>query len=408
MSAFSPIADVLEDIKSGKLIILVDDPDRENEGDFFIPAVCVTPETVNFMLLHGRGLLCVALDMQQAQRLGLSPMVPLHQNTESTKVNFAVSVNAKHGITSGISAFDRAQTIAVLARPDSRPEDITKPGHVFPLIADPGGLIARQGHTEAAVSLVALGGYPPAGVVCEILNDDGTMAKLPDLINIAQKFDLKIASIADLKAYIKSHPIIMSAQSSVVETATAQLPTTHGTFDIHVFRSIYDGFEHSALVFGNVGSVPVLTRVHSQCLTGDTLTSLRCDCNAQLHQSMELIKANGSGVILYLNQEGRGIGLSNKIKAYALQDQGYDTVEANHLLGLPTDARNYTVAADMLRDLGIGSIDLLTNNPEKEVQLRNLGVQIHAIVPLETLPNQANIDYLKTKKLKLGHRFTSI
>jgi 3,4-dihydroxy 2-butanone 4-phosphate synthase/GTP cyclohydrolase II len=403
MNAFSSIPEALEDIKAGKLIILVDDPDRENEGDFFIPAELATPEKVNFMLHHGRGLLCVAVDMRQAQRLGLSPMVPIHQNTESTKVNFAISVNARRDITSGISAFDRAKTIAVLADPKARPSDITKPGHVFPLIAQPGGLNARQGHTEAAVTLSTLGNYSPAGVVCEILNEDGTMAKLPDLIKLAKKFGLRIVSISDLKQYTKSHAIIMPAQNSVIRTANAQLPTTYGTFDMYVFRSMHDGFEHSALVLGDIHS-PMLTRVHSQCVTGDTFGSLLCDCGEQLHLSLQRIQDHGSGVLLYLNQEGRGIGLTAKIQAYAKQKAGLDTVEANLALGFAADERDYRVAADILRNLGITEIELLTNNPGKKSALEAYDIHVSRRVALEIEPTAYTHDYLVTKKQKLGHQ----
>jgi len=407
MTAFSSIPEALEDIAQGKLIILIDNPDRENEGDFFMSAEAATPEKVNFMLHNGRGLVCVALDMQQAQRLALSPMVPIHQNTESTGVNFTVSVNAKDGITSGVSAFDRAKTIQILASPDARPQDITKPGHVFPLIAHPGGLTARQGHTEAAVSLSKLSGYRPAGVVCEILNDDGTMAKLPDLIKIAEKFSLKLVSIADLQSYTKSHPITMPSQSSVVRTATAQLPTKYGTFNMHVFRSTHDGLEHSALVMGDVQQ-PMLTRVHSQCVTGDTFGSLLCDCGEQLHKSLELIAKRGSGILLYLNQEGRGIGLTAKILAYAKQKAGLDTVQANLALGFAADERNYEVAADMLHDLDINDIELLTNNPDKKSALQKYDIRVSKRLGLETKPNAYNRKYLSTKKQKLGHQLDQV
>jgi 3,4-dihydroxy 2-butanone 4-phosphate synthase/GTP cyclohydrolase II len=403
MSTFSSIPEALEDIKRGKLIILVDDPDRENEGDFFIPAELALPEKVNFMLHQGRGLLCVAVDMQQAQQLGLTPMVPLHQNTETTKVNFAISVNARQGITSGISAFDRAQTIAVLANPNARPEDITKPGHVFPLIAHMEGLAGRQGHTEAAVALSMLSGYRPAGVVCEILNDDGTMAKLPDLIKLAKKFGLRIVSISELKQYSDSHSTPLPVQSSVIRTATAELPTQYGTFDMHVFRSMHDGFEHSALVLGDIQQ-PMLTRVHSQCLTGDTFGSLLCDCGEQLHLSLQRIQEQGSGILLYLNQEGRGIGLTAKIQAYAKQKAGLDTVQANLALGFAADERDYRVAADILRAFGISEIELLTNNPDKKSALEMYGIHINKRVALETKPNSYNRNYLSTKKQKLGHQ----
>jgi 3,4-dihydroxy 2-butanone 4-phosphate synthase/GTP cyclohydrolase II len=403
MGTFSSIPEALEDIKQGKLIILVDNPNRENEGDFFMPAEIATPENVNFMLHNARGLLCVALDMKQAQQLALYPMVPLHQNTESTKVNFTISVNAKHDISSGVSAFDRAKTIAVLANPQSGPQDITKPGHVFPLIAHPGGLAARQGHTEAAVTLSSLGGYRPAGVVCEILNDNGTMAKLPDLIRLAKKFNLKLVSITDLQRYIKSHSIKTTPQNSVVQTAVAELPTKYGTFTMHVFRSAHDGFEHSALVFGDIHQ-PMLTRVHSQCLTGDTFGSLLCDCGEQLDTSLKLIAKRGSGILLYLNQEGRGIGLTAKIQAYAKQKAGLDTIQANVALGFAADERDYRVAADMLHYFNISDIELLTNNPDKKSALELYDIRVSKRIALETKPNSYNRKYLSTKKQKLGHQ----
>lgn len=403
MSTFSSIPEALSDIKSGKLIILIDNPDRENEGDFFMPAETATADKVNFMLSRGRGLVCVALDNKQAGRLALSPMVPLHLNTESTRVNFATSVNAKQGIGSGVSAFDRAETIRVLANPAATPADITKPGHIFPLIAHPGGLMARQGHTEAAVTLSRLSGYQPAGVICEILREDGKMARLPDLIKIAKELQVRLVSIADLQQYVKSHPLENVPQSSVVRTATAQLPTSYATFDMHVFRSLNDGFEHSALTLGKL-SAPALTRVHSQCVTGDTFGSLLCDCGEQLHLSLRLIAERGSGVLLYLNQEGRGIGLTAKIQAYAKQRTGLDTVQANLALGFAADQRDYRVAADMLHELGITDIELLSNNPAKTSALEAYDIRVSKRIPLEIKPNSYNRTYLSTKKQKLGHQ----
>lgn len=403
MTAFSSIPEALEDIKQGKLIIIVDNPDRENEGDFFMAAELVTPEIVNFMTKQGRGLICVTLDDQQASRLALSLMVPAHQNTENTKASFTVSVDAKHDTTTGISAFDRTKTIQVLANPNSRPSDIVKPGHIFPLIAHHEGLAARQGHTEAAVTLSKLSGFQPAGVICEILNDNGKMAQLPDLITIAKKFGLRLISIADLENYIKSHPIELTDHSSVTRTASAQLPTQYGTFDMHVFRSMNDGFEHSALVFGDIQS-PMLTRVHSQCLTGDTFGSLLCDCGEQLHLSLELIAKHGSGILLYLNQEGRGIGLTAKIQAYAKQKAGLDTVQANLALGFAADERDYQVAADILRQFGISEIELLTNNPDKKSALEAYDIRVSKRIALQTKPNSYNRKYLATKKQKLGHQ----
>jgi 3,4-dihydroxy 2-butanone 4-phosphate synthase/GTP cyclohydrolase II len=394
---------VLKDIKSGKIIILVDNPERENEGDFFVPADLITPEKVNFMLHKGRGILCVAINQSKAHSLGLTSMVPLRRNTETTKVNFAVSVNAKNATTSGVSAFDRAKTIEVLANPKSTEEDITKPGHVFPLISDPGGLAKRQGHTEAAVTLSELTGFSPAGVICEILNTDGTMATMPDLISLAKTNNMKIASISDLESYIKSHPIKTVKSSSVIQTATSKLQTTHGESTIKIFRSIYDGLEHSVLIFGNPKK-PVLTRLHSQCVTGDTFGSLYCDCGEQLKMSLERIKEHGSGVLLYLNQEGRGIGLSAKINAYAKQQAGLDTVQANIALGFEADERDYSVASDILKEIGVHDINLLTNNPLKTSSLKSHGITIHKRIPLESKPTKINRAYLETKKNKMGHQ----
>jgi 3,4-dihydroxy 2-butanone 4-phosphate synthase/GTP cyclohydrolase II len=403
MTPFATIPEALEDIKQGKLIILVDNPNRENEGDFFMPAELTTPEKVNFMMHHGRGLVCVALEAGQAKRLALSPMIPAYQNTESTKVNFAVSVNARHGTSSGVSAFDRARTIQVLADSQAKPADITKPGHVFPLIAHPEGLAGRQGHTEAAVTLAKLAGSSPAGVVCEILKKDGHMARLPDLIKIAEKFQLKLVSITELERYMETQPITPPRTSSVIRTATAPLPTKYGPFDIYIYRSPHDNSEHTALVLGDIQS-PMLTRVHSQCLTGDTLGSLLCDCGEQLRLSLERIQKRGSGVLLYLNQEGRGIGLTNKVKAYAKQKAGLDTVEANLALGFAADERDYVVAADMLHDLGIAEVELLTNNPAKASALETYNIRVAKRLALQTTPTAFNRKYLATKKRKLGHQ----
>lgn len=403
MSTFSTIPKALEAIHKGKLVILIDNPKRENEGDFFMAAETATAEKVNFMLQQGRGLMCVALDPEQAQRLSLTPMVPLQQNTEITRVNFTVSVNAKEGIGSGVSAFDRATTIRVLADTTARPEDITRPGHVFPLIAHPGGLAVRQGHTEAAVALSSMAGYQPAGVICEILSKDGHMATRTELADIARSFDIPLVSVKDLADYVQQHPLPSKTQSSVIRTASADLPTQYGNFTIHVYRSLLDGLEHSALFLGDI-TTPTLTRVHSQCLTGDTFGSLLCDCGEQLHQSLQLIRERGNGVLLYLNQEGRGIGLTAKVRAYAKQKAGLDTVEANVALGFAADLRDYQVAADMLQDLGISDIELLTNNPSKKSALEGYGIRVVKRIALETKPNAFNRKYLSTKKKKLGHQ----
>lgn len=407
MKPFSSVVSVLKDIRQGKFVILVDDPHRENEGDFFIPAERITPEKVNFMIKHGRGLVCVALERGQASRLALSLMVPSHENTENTKVNFAVSVNAKHGITSGISAFDRATTIQILADRHSKPDDITRPGHIFPLIAHEGGLTARQGHTEAAVTLAKLAGLNSAGVLCEILKDNGHMARLPNLIKVAKKFRIRLLSITDLVGYAKAHPISLMKSPSIVRTATAPLPTAHGTFKVFVYRSSIDNQEHTALLLGDKTS-PMLARVHSQCLTGDTFGSLTCDCGEQLRMSFQLIQEAGGGVLLYLDQEGRGIGLTNKIRAYSQQKRGLDTVEANRALGFAADERNYSIAADILHDLGIQDISLLTNNPDKVNALQMHGIHVVKRLPLETTPTPTNRHYLSAKKRKLGHQLSLV
>ncbi|MDB6128548.1 MAG: cyclohydrolase-2, partial [Verrucomicrobia bacterium] len=323
---------------------------------------------------------------------------------EKTGVNFTVSVNASAGITSGVSAFDRAKTIRILADPKSRPADLTRPGHVFGLVARPGGVLVREGHTEAAVDLAKLAGFQPAGVLCEIVGAGGKMAKLDELVRLARKLTVRIVAIDDLVGYLRLHPLAETAVAgAVTRLATTSLPTIYGPFQLTVYRSNHDGVEHTVLVKGEPRS-PVITRIHSQCLTGDTLLSLRCDCRQQLHQSMRVIRDAGAGVILYLNQEGRGIGLANKIRAYSLQDEGHDTVDANHRLGLPIDARDYEVAAHILKDLGIDQIRLLTNNPDKEKQLGKFGIKICERIPIEFPHNGINTDYLATKKRRMGHQ----
>lgn len=405
---FSTIPEVLDQIKKGKLLILVDNPKRENEGDFYIPADKVSPRHIITMIRRGGGLVCTAITQSQAHRLSLPLMIDPFSNTEKTKVNFTISMNAKKGITTGVSVFDRVKTIRILANPKSKPSDITKPGHVFGLVARRGGVLERDGHTEMAVDLARIANLTPAGVLCEIVGTDGRMAKLKDLINLSQKLNIKLLSINDLKKYLKRNPLPpLPEKSEVIKVATSTLPTTYGKFQISVYKSITDNREHVVLLKGNARQ-PLLTRVHSQCFTGDTLLSLRCDCRQQLHQSMKLISKTPNGVILYLNQEGRGIGLVNKIKAYSLQDQGYDTVEANHELGFPADARDYEVAADILKDLGIKKINLLTNNPDKEKQLATFGIHIIKRSPIESRHNGVNTKYLATKKRKLGHRLRMI
>lgn len=408
MRSFSTIPEALDQIKKGKLLILVDNPNRENEGDFYIPADKVRPQHIITMIREGGGLVCAAITQAQARRLNLPLMTDPFSNTEKTKVNFTISVNAQNGITTGVSAFDRAKTIRVLASPKSKPSDLTRPGHVFGLVAKQGGVLERDGHTEAAVDLSRLANLTAAGVLCEIVGADGRMAKRKGLMRLSKKLNIKMISINDLITHLKRNPLPqLPYKSEVIKVATSILPTTYGTFQISVYKSIIDNREHTVLLKGNIRQ-PLLTRVHSQCFTGDTLLSLRCDCRQQLHQSLDLVSKAGSGVILYLNQEGRGIGLVNKIKAYSLQDLGHDTVEANNKLGLPTDARNYQVAADILKDLGIEKIRLLTNNPDKEKQLADFGIRITKSIPLESRPNGVNTLYLTTKKRKLGHRLNMV
>ncbi len=397
------VKDAIEAIKKGRIVIIVDEPSRENEGDFFIPAQTATAEKINFMLRYGRGVLCAAMERVQAARLDLPLMVPLGQNNETTKVNFAVSVNAKHKTGSGVSAYDRAATVKVLANPKSKPGDLTRPGHIFPLIANPGGLKIRQGHTEAAVTLARLAGFNPTGALCEILKDDGRMARMPDLVKFGARFNIPIVTIKDLISYDKTHPAPKTSHTSVTRTASSPLATIYGKFRIYIYRSLTDNLEHAALVMGKKKS-PVLARIHSQCLTGDTLGSLKCDCGEQLTMSLKFIGNAGGGVLLYLNQEGRGIGLANKIKAYAKQSQGLDTVEANLALGFGADERDYGIAADMLRDLEIKNISLLTNNPDKIRKLKSYGIKVAKRLPLQTQPTPENRGYLTTKKHKLGHQ----
>ena len=409
MKPFCSITDAIKEIKKGKILIIVDNPTRENEGDFYFPADLVTPAKVNFLLTHGKGLVCVAISKSQAAKLQLPLMVDRIDNTEKTKVNFSVSVNAAHGITTGVSAFDRAKTIKLLAHANSKPEDLTRPGHVFPLIGEEGGLLKRSGHTEAAVAMSTLAGFDSGGVLCEILRQDGKVARVKDLINIAKKFNIKIVTINDLLNYFKKHPNPSNDNvSSVMKIASSTLPTKYGIFQITIYKSLIDDREHAVLSIGSAKNAPTLTRVHSQCLTGDTLLSLKCDCRDQLHQSMKIISENKSGLIIYLNQEGRGIGLSNKIKAYHLQDKGLDTVEANEALGFAPDARDYQIAAEILKDLDITKLVLLTNNPNKTQQLRSYGITIQSQIPLEVTPTALNKDYLRIKKQKLGHILESI
>lgn len=398
---FNTVEEALEDIRQGKIVIVVDDPDRENEGDLVMAAEKVTPEAINFMAKYGRGLICLALTPERCDELELHPMTPM--NTDPKGTYFCVSIDAhpKHGTTTGISAYDRAITIKLAVSPEAKPSDFVRPGHVFPLRARPGGVLERAGHTEAAVDLARLAGLYPAGVICEIMKDDGTMARVPDLMEFAKKHDLKIITIADLIKYR------LRRETLVERVATAHLPTPWGVFKIHAYRHKLTGAEQVALTMGEwKEGEPVLVRVHSECLTGDVFRSLRCDCRPQLEKALEMIAKEGKGVLVYiLGHEGRGIGIANKIKAYALQEKGYDTVEANEKLGYPPDLRDYGIGAQILRDLGVRKMRLMTNNPRKIVALEGFGLEVVERVPIKIEPNAYNRVYLQVKKDKLGHMF---
>jgi 3,4-dihydroxy 2-butanone 4-phosphate synthase/GTP cyclohydrolase II len=391
------VEQALEEVRAGRLVIIVDDEDRENEGDLMIAAEKATAESINFMSRHGRGLVCLPLTAQRLAELQLPLMV--RENTSRFETAFTVSVDAKEGVTTGISAFDRARTVEVAINPATVPADLVRPGHIFPLQAKEGGVLARAGQTEAAVDLARLAGLMPAGVICEIMNEDGTMAHLPQLEEFSVEHGIPILTVAELIKYR------MKTESLVRKIEEADLPTRFGHFRVFVFEDTIRGDQHIALVKGAIeGGDSLLVRAHSQCLTGDTFGSCRCDCGDQLHRSMEMIDKEGRGVVLYiLNHEGRGIGLLNKIKAYAYQDQGADTVEANRLLGFKADHRDYGVGAQVLVALGVRKIRLLTNNPRKYIGLAGYGLEIVDRVPLEIPPNGCNIKYLKTKKEKLGH-----
>jgi len=390
------VQEAIEDIRNGKIIIVVDDENRENEGDFLTAARNATPEAVNFMISHGRGLVCAPITKKRAKELDLELMVS--HNTTSHETNFTVSVDLLEGCTTGISASDRSKTILALIDAKTRPDDLGRPGHIFPLIAKDGGVLRRTGHTEAAIDLSVLAGFEPAGVICEIMKQDGEMARLPELLKLAKEFDLKIISIKDLIAYR------LATESLVHKEVSVKMPTKWGDFDMIAYTQIDTGETHLALVKGTweVGE-PVLVRVHSSCVTGDIFGSCRCDCGPQLHRAMQMISEEGKGVVVYMNQEGRGIGLLNKLKAYLLQENGMDTVEANLELGFDMDQRDYGVGAQILRSLGISKMRLMTNNPKKRAGLIGYGLEVVENVPIEIASNPHNEVYLKTKRDKMDH-----
>jgi 3,4-dihydroxy 2-butanone 4-phosphate synthase / GTP cyclohydrolase II len=394
---FAAIEDAIEDIREGRMVVVVDDPDRENEGDLIIAAQFATPETINFMATHARGLICLALTEDRADQLGLRPMT--ERNEAPLRTAFTVSIEAREGVTTGISAADRAHTIQVAIAPDTDPMDLVQPGHVFPMRARPGGVLERIGHTEAAVDLARLAGLNPSGVCCEIMNEDGSMARVDDLITYSERHGLRMVTVADLVEYRRRHEKLVERGASV------RLPTEYGEFTAVAFREKLTGKLHVALVSGEVGGAEnVLVRVHSECLTGDVFHSLRCDCGEQLEQALAQISREGQGVLLYMAQEGRGIGLLNKLRAYELQEQGFDTVQANAELGFPADARDYGIGNQILADLGLTTIRILTNNPKKLTGIDGFGLTVVEQVPIEVPPNDENRRYLAAKRDKLGHR----
>lgn len=397
---FNSIPEILDDLKRGRMVVVVDDEDRENEGDLVMAASFVKPDDINFMAKNGRGLICVPMEEPRLRELALQPMIegnrPYNKN-DPFSTAWVISVDAAKGVTTGISAYDRARTIEVLINPQTKPEDLIRPGHIFPLRSLKGGVLIRAGHTEATIDFMRLAGLYPAGVICEIMNDNGTMARLPQLLDFAKHHNLKICSIADLIQYRRRFEKLIERLSQTI------IPTEFGTYKLILYRDILNNKFHTALTMGELDNTATLVRVHSECLTGDVFGSLRCDCGRQLKRAMEIIGREKKGVVLYMSQEGRGIGLADKIRAYSLQDAGMDTVEANEALGHKADLRDYGIGAQVLVDLGLKKIRLLTNNPRKIVGLEGFGLTVIERVPLEIEPNPSNYNYLKTKKEKLGH-----